>query len=174
MSISTRSIKQLLIKSKGTNFTSGFSSVPSLSHGRLHHGQRVRPSQIDASVVLELTPHYRLPTTVGATVTMEQPSIVVTSSPDGSVAVTHEPGASLLTETCATPEYTLLNLGPSAVYAPFVGCVNTRQDCCPFQPQSLVEIGFNDVYPETSDSEQAVLERCPADYYSISASCCPR
>ncbi|KAK1780080.1 hypothetical protein QBC45DRAFT_116972 [Copromyces sp. CBS 386.78] len=113
------------------------------------------------------------PTAPGATATVEQPSIVVTSFPDSTVAATHEPGASLLTKTCATPEFTLLKLESSAVYAPFVGCVNTRQDCCPSQPQTSVAIGFNDVYPKAPNPEQAALERCPADYYSISARCCP-
>lgn len=104
---------------------------------------------------------------------MEQPSSVVTSSPDSTVAAIYKPGASLLTETCAIPEYTLLDLKSSAVYAPFVGCVNTKHECCPSQPQTSVAIGFNDVYPKAPNPEQAALERCPTDYYSISASCCP-
>jgi hypothetical protein len=43
-------------------------------------------------------------------------------------------GAALLTGTCATPQYTILP-GPESTivyYAPYVGCVNSRPDCCPY------------------------------------------
>ncbi|KAK3398468.1 hypothetical protein B0T20DRAFT_209051 [Sordaria brevicollis] len=113
------------------------------------------------------------PTASEATSTVEQPSSVVTPFPDSTVAAIYKPDASLLTGTCATPEFTLLDLKSSAVYAPFLGCVNSKHGCCPSQPQTSVAVGFNDVYPKAPNPEQAALDRCPADYTSISATCCP-
>jgi hypothetical protein len=43
-------------------------------------------------------------------------------------------GGDLLRSYCATPQYTLLP-GPAStivIYAPFIGCVNDKPDCCPF------------------------------------------
>ena len=100
---------------------------------------------------------------------------------------------SLLAGKCQQTEFTLLDVGSTVFYAPFVGCVSDRPDCCPYTvatatlavtqdttvtvtvtatepgsgaPQAIV------AYPQPAD--QAVVKTCAQDYYSISGNCCPK
>lgn len=85
----------------------------------------------------------------------------------------------LLVGQCASAEYTLVDGGPTAYYAPFIGCHNNRQGCCPFKPISTEHAVVTAAvpqraYPHPLDAQDATLDACPLDYYSISGSCCPR
>jgi len=102
----------------------------------------------------------------------------------------------LLREYCLTPEYTLLD-GPTAYWAPVVGCVSNKPDCCPFPipvmsstatvtgsvPPAVTIVApgsdasatptTDGVFPSAISPDQATLERCPDDYTSVSNGCCP-
>ncbi|KAK3380118.1 hypothetical protein B0T24DRAFT_183327 [Lasiosphaeria ovina] len=96
----------------------------------------------------------------------------------------------LLSRHCATAQYTLIDDGATALYAPFIGCVKDKQDCCPFTPRTTTESAtskttvfvaaknpdgvWGSAYPQPRDAKDAVMDHCAADYYSISGSCCPR
>lgn len=99
---------------------------------------------------------------------------------------------------CATPEYTILD-GPTVYWAPVVGCVGGKSDCCPFSvPASTVAptaagtvpatititilasaeasqqaVGASGGFPIAVDPAQATLDRCPDDYQSVGDGCCP-
>lgn len=79
----------------------------------------------------------------------------------------------MLTDLCATAHYTLVDEGPTAYYAPFIGCIDSQPDCCPFKPKTPVDRA-NGSYPQPEDPSEAVMQRCPVDYYSVSGSCCPK
>lgn len=85
----------------------------------------------------------------------------------------------LLTGDCALAQYTLIDDGPTWYYVPFVGCISGRPGCCPFTPAPQGQIAATAgssraVYPQPRDAKDATLRTCPADYYFISGSCCPR
>lgn len=82
------------------------------------------------------------------------------------------PGAgNLLTSACRQAEYTLVDAGASLYYVPFVGCINQKPDCCPFAPGPTA----GSIYPHPLNQKHDLLDRCPSDYYSVSAGgCCPR
>lgn len=86
--------------------------------------------------------------------------------------------------------------GPTALWAPLVGCADDKTDCCPFQARQTstattavtiistvtVEVGPGGVataftgqfgYPQADNSQQATLKSCPDDYVRISGGCCP-
>ncbi|KAF2792591.1 hypothetical protein K505DRAFT_307414, partial [Melanomma pulvis-pyrius CBS 109.77] len=75
----------------------------------------------------------------------------------------------LLQGYCAQPDYTILD-GPTAYWAPVLGCVNDKSDCCPFNVPVQTSGGANIAgFP----SAVASLDRCPDDYHSIGNGCCP-
>ncbi|KAK4042798.1 hypothetical protein C8A01DRAFT_13595, partial [Parachaetomium inaequale] len=47
--------------------------------------------------------------------------------------------------------------------------MNSQPECCPFTPAASSQ----GVYPRPHDAKDAVVSRCPTDYYSVSGSCCP-
>ncbi|SPQ20037.1 c8ffeb06-9e3e-459c-850f-9367c295d495 [Thermothielavioides terrestris] len=79
----------------------------------------------------------------------------------------------ILIDRCAVAHYTLIDYGTLAYYAPFIGCIDSQPDCCPFTPETPVQGTNASVYPQPHDASEAVMNRCPADYYSVSGSCCP-
>ena len=103
--------------------------------------------------------------------TPELVSVVVASQTSAIGSATHAPLAKwtgsgkLLQGYCAQPDYTLLD-GPTAYWAPVLGCIGDKSDCCPFEVATQTTKGQ---FP----SAQAVLDRCPDDYQSISNGCCP-
>ncbi|KAF2727975.1 hypothetical protein EJ04DRAFT_396813, partial [Polyplosphaeria fusca] len=100
----------------------------------------------------------------------------------------------LLQGYCATPEYTILD-GPTAYWAPVVGCMGDRPDCCPFDIPVPTQVealalssgsattstsgdnaptgGSGDGFPSALSPAQATLDACPDDYHSIANGCCP-
>ncbi|OCK88346.1 uncharacterized protein K441DRAFT_476469, partial [Cenococcum geophilum 1.58] len=92
---------------------------------------------------------------------------------------THSPvskwssSGNLMQGYCATPEYTILD-GPTVYWAPVVGCVGGKSDCCPFSvPASTQAVGASGGFPIAVDPAQATLDRCPDDYQSVGDGCCP-
>ena len=92
------------------------------------------------------------------------------SAPPSTVLPQFSGSGTLLSAHCATAQYTLIDNGPTALYVPFMGCMNSQPECCPFTPASSSQ----GVYPRPHDAKDAVVRRCPPDYYSVSGSCCPR
>jgi hypothetical protein len=107
----------------------------------------------------------------------------------------------LLQGYCTTPDFVLLD-GPTAYWAPVVGCVGGKSDCCPYAIQPATSISAATVYavstvtvdigpggetqapydgsyaglqayPTPVSSNQATLAHCPGDYVSVSGGCCP-
>lgn len=100
----------------------------------------------------------------------------------------------LLNGYCAIPEYTIIN-GPTAYWAPVVGCMRSKADCCPFdiapstftiaaraaQMDSIASgadattsaSGSNGGFPSALSPAQAALSKCPSDYHSVVNGCCP-
>ncbi|KAH7077795.1 hypothetical protein BKA63DRAFT_272211 [Paraphoma chrysanthemicola] len=124
-----------------------------------------------------------------------------TSSIPGNVDASTTPSASriplarwngngaILNGYCATPEYAIIN-GPTAYWAPVVGCVRSKSDCCPFDIASPTAVGAaaavdtgvpafggasdsNGGFPSAVSPAQATLSKCPSDYHSIGNGCCP-
>ncbi|KAK4230015.1 hypothetical protein QBC38DRAFT_441284 [Podospora fimiseda] len=98
--------------------------------------------------------------------------------------------ATLLTGNCSSAKFTLLDGGPTLYYVPFVGCNNDKPGCCPFTPRTIDPIepakavitfspsitGAPDqlyAYPRPTNTNDATLDSCASDYYSVSGSCCP-
>jgi hypothetical protein len=70
---------------------------------------------------------------------------------------------------CAQQDYALLD-GPLVYWAPVLGCVAGKPDCCPFDVATSTGVGdHNAGFP----SAVAMLDRCPNDYHSIGSVCCP-
>jgi hypothetical protein len=100
----------------------------------------------------------------------------------------------LLQGYCATPDYTLLD-GPTAYWAPVIGCGSDKTDCCPYYTANTatataitvtivstitVNVGpggttYSGVqtYPVPVSMDVATLTRCPDDYQTVSGGCCP-
>ncbi|KAH7380753.1 hypothetical protein BKA66DRAFT_129997 [Pyrenochaeta sp. MPI-SDFR-AT-0127] len=107
-----------------------------------------------------------------------------------SITTSHIPlpkwtGGALLQGYCATPDYTIID-GPTAYWAPVVGCVGGKADCCPFDipPTVALEVaavetgsasagGGERGFPSALSPVQATLSKCPDDYRSIGEGCCP-
>ncbi|KAF2191438.1 hypothetical protein K469DRAFT_746771 [Zopfia rhizophila CBS 207.26] len=127
----------------------------------------------------------------------------LTTGAVSSISSTHAPvpkwsgSGNLLQGYCATPEYTILD-GPTAYWAPVIGCVGGKNDCCPFDvvptsqgatatvtvPQTvtiqvpvsgatLQPTGGSGGFPVALSPAQATLDKCPDDYHSIGEGCCP-
>jgi hypothetical protein len=120
-----------------------------------------------------------------------------TAAPTHSPIPSYSGQGNLLVGYCATPDYVLLD-GPTAYWAPLVGCVNEKSDCCPYAVQSgtstsattitvvstiTMDVGPDgatqapyaglQAYPTPVSSNQAILANCPGDYISVSGGCCP-
>ncbi|ORY02729.1 hypothetical protein BCR34DRAFT_605462 [Clohesyomyces aquaticus] len=137
------------------------------------------------------------PSFVPVTVVSRVPAMTTGGSTSSSS--THAPvpkwtgSGNLLQGYCATPEFSLLD-GPTAYWAPIVGCVGDKPDCCPFDvPPSTIAGATGPVtivitipasqssniptgsggFPIPLQPAQATLDRCPDDYHSIGDGCCP-
>lgn len=140
------------------------------------------------------------PNSVSATITVSALSLIrittgppTAPAPHSSIPVYSNTG-DLLQGYCATPDYVLLD-GPTAFWAPAVGCVGTKTDCCPYAVEQTASIATITVmststvtvsvdpmnlpyagvqaYPIPASSNQATLARCPDDYQIVSGGCCP-
>jgi hypothetical protein len=91
--------------------------------------------------------------------------------------------------------------GPTALWAPIIGCVGDKPDCCPFTvtntitdvvgvtaTQALtvtVDVGASslsptsggalgsDGFPQPTNGSQETLAHCPDDYQTVAGGCCP-
>ena len=88
----------------------------------------------------------------------------------------------LLTGSCATVDFVLLYETTAFLWAPAVGCIDDKPDCCPFspgapsvsQPTTTNAIGSDDGFPALNGQDGATLNRCPQDYITVSSTaCCP-
>jgi hypothetical protein len=121
-----------------------------------------------------------------------------TAQPTHSPIPSYTGSGNLLQGYCATPEYVLLD-GPTAYWAPAIGCAGDKTDCCPYSvPQTsaaatativtvvsttTVDIGPGGTtqaayisslaFPTPASANQATLAHCPADYQTVSGGCCP-
>ncbi|KAK4662827.1 hypothetical protein QC763_602890 [Podospora pseudopauciseta] len=103
--------------------------------------------------------------------------------PTASAAVDlpQDPGnGAMLAGECASAQYTLIDDGgPTLIYAPFVGCINNKPDCCPYTPATMAQkfkavvTASSDVFPTPQNQQDSTMKSCAADYYSVSGSCCP-
>lgn len=141
-----------------------------------------------------------------ASATITVPSLILepitigppTPTPTHSPISSYTGQGSLLQGYCATPDYVLLD-GPTAYWAPAVGCVGAKTDCCPYAVQqatagtavtvtvvstTTVNVGPSGViqqdyagleaYPIPVSANQATLAHCPDDYQPVSGGCCPK
>jgi hypothetical protein len=116
-------------------------------------------------------------------------------TPHSSIPPYSSSGA-LLQGYCSTADYVLLN-GPTAYWAPAVGCVGSKTDCCPYAVRSTASLATITVvststvtvsvdpngqnspyagvqaYPTPASSNQATLAHCPDDYQVVGGGCCP-
>lgn len=121
-----------------------------------------------------------------------------TGPPTHSPIPSYTGSGDLLQGYCATPEYILLD-GPTAYWAPAIGCVDDKTDCCPYSVAQTsaaatativtavstvtVNIGPGGTtqpvysgflaFPTPASTNQATLAHCPADYQTVSGGCCP-
>jgi len=138
---------------------------------------------------------------VEAQATTPVPALILESITTGppTAPPTHSPVPSysgqgdLLQGYCVTPDYVLLD-GPTAYWAPVVGCAGDKIDCCPYSVTTsattitvvstiTVDVGPGDAtqgpyagppaYPAPVSANQATLAHCPGDYVSVSGGCCP-
>jgi hypothetical protein len=126
------------------------------------------------------------------------PSLILTTVSYATITTTatHSPiptftgSGDLLQGYCATHDYVLLD-GPTAFWAPVVGCATDKTDCCPYSvaqttPGATVTVVVATTttagaptntdlqgYPIAQNPAQATLAHCPNDYSSISGGCCP-
>ena len=134
-----------------------------------------------------------------ATTPVPSPILEPISTGPPTVPPTHSPVSSyngqgdLLQGYCVTPNYVLLD-GPTAFWAPIVGCGGDKTDCCPYAAQTslttitvvstvTVDVGPGGAtdgpyagpaaYPTPASANQATLAHCPSDYVSVSGGCCP-
>jgi len=110
--------------------------------------------------------------------------ITSTITPTPSTVSIWDGSGPLLTGTCATPEFSLVDGSQttSVFYIGVVGCVGGKTDCCPFTVSTTTATvtaagpapTSQLLFPSASTSSQNTLPDCPADYETISVSyCCP-
>jgi hypothetical protein len=121
-----------------------------------------------------------------------------TPLPTHSLIPSYTGSGDLLQGYCNTPEYILLD-GPTAYWAPAIGCADDKTDCCPysiaqtsaaatativtFVSTVIVNVGPGATtqpaysaflaFPIPASANQATLAHFPADYQTVSGGCCP-
>ena len=120
-----------------------------------------------------------------------------TSTPPHSTISSYTGSGDLLQGYCATPDYIILD-GPTAYWAPVVGCVNGKTDCCPYSvakttlatvttitvvstitvvvgPGGVTQSAYanSQAYPLPVSANQLTLSYCPGDYQTVLGGCCP-
>ena len=95
----------------------------------------------------------------------------------------------LLVGYCASPEYTLVEAGATVWWAPVIGCHSDKPDCCPSSLANDAVSTFTSFVASTAptvtvtiepsgssqpaDFGNKAIDKCPADYQSVSGGCCP-
>ncbi|KAF2814040.1 uncharacterized protein BDZ99DRAFT_567734 [Mytilinidion resinicola] len=118
-------------------------------------------------------------------------SLVAITTATAYTSSTHSPipqytgSGNVLKGYCATPDYTLIDGGPTAYWAPVLGCVGDKTDCCAFSVASMTaastlqstlqakQVGGASVGFPIPRSDGAELDTCPDDYTSVGNGCCP-
>ena len=73
------------------------------------------------------------------------------------VTVTYN-GNALLTGTCTVPFFAVVtDSSGDVIQFPEIGCSHDQEGCCPFQ----------------DSHENAILTKCPQDYFTTAGACCP-
>ncbi|KAM7214131.1 hypothetical protein V8F06_010507 [Rhypophila decipiens] len=110
-----------------------------------------------------------IPTTI-STVTRPVPTTTIQLHTTDGPKPQYSGAGKLLSSACTHTDYTLVDAGRSLYYAPFIGCINKKIGCCPFAPGPTT----TGTFPQPLNQEDALLDHCPSDYYSVSGGgCCP-
>jgi len=145
------------------------------------------------NTVNHLTTSSSFPTLILESISTGPPTTTPTHSP----IPLYTGSGDLLVGYCSTPEYILID-GPTVYWAPAIGCVGDKTDCCPFSvPQTSTSTGTtvtvvstitldvgpggtvtpaytgSEAFPTPASSTEASLSNCPADYQVVSGGCCP-
>jgi hypothetical protein len=182
----------LLKSTKGWLLNPEYQSIYSCAYTCYTNDPSTAPQSVAAQTTASLVPALILePITTGPP----------TAAPTYSPLPSYSGKGDLLQDYCITPDYVLLD-GPTAYWAPVVGCVGGKSDCCPYAVQSAtstsattvyvvstftVDVGPSgetqapyagsyagfQAYPTPISSNQATLAHCPGDYVSVSGGCCP-
>ncbi|KAK1828794.1 hypothetical protein QBC39DRAFT_384747 [Podospora conica] len=148
-----------------------------------------------ASVIQELPQPTKAPLELAPIVIITPPSTIATQTeqPPPITQPTFTGGGQLLTQgDCASTSYTLVSAGDVVYYAAFIGCMADRPSCCPWSvaldnplaTAGPAAGGINEGnrvaggagrLPIPANGVQALLAKCPDDYYSVSSQgmCCP-
>lgn len=98
-------------------------------------------------------------------------TFVTTSSSTHSPVTRYDGTGDLLTGYCATPEYTLISGGPTVYYAPFVGCIGDKLDCCPFTPStSSTSVNLGTIMAPTTITQTVQTPQSPSSSGTVSDS----
>ncbi|KAF2500079.1 hypothetical protein BU16DRAFT_613884 [Lophium mytilinum] len=118
-------------------------------------------------------------------------SLVAVTTATAYTSSSHSPippytgSGNVLKGYCATPDYTLIDGGPTAYWAPVLGCVGDKTDCCAFSAAAMTaaptvqqtmqarQAGGASVGFPIPRSGGAELDTCPDDYTSVGNGCCP-
>ncbi|KAK1756557.1 hypothetical protein QBC47DRAFT_187621 [Echria macrotheca] len=120
-------------------------------------------------------------------VTPPATAVLTTSNHVAQPSSTFAGTGQLLSQSdCSSTSYTLVKAETVVYYAAFVGCDASRPQCCPWSVSvdgSATTTGALDEgnrvaggpgqFPIPANGIQALLNRCPDDYYSVSSQCCP-
>ncbi|CAP68187.1 uncharacterized protein PODANS_7_4890 [Podospora anserina S mat+] len=94
-------------------------------------------------------------------------------------------GAPLLEGDCTATSFSMIQGDDKVFYVPFIGCDNSRPECCPFSVRTVaVADGSKQQanrmaavpgqFPQPQSGDTAKLVKCPMDYYSVPRGlCCP-
>ncbi|KAK0639748.1 hypothetical protein B0T16DRAFT_463392 [Cercophora newfieldiana] len=129
------------------------------------------------TVSVELEAPKIVPPPPGFTATPAAPITQPTSTFTGS-------GKLLEQANCKSTSFSLVSADNIIMYAAFVGCMADRPECCPWSvsldgsstatPHEGNRVaGGPGRFPIPANGVQALLSRCPDDYYSVSGQCCP-
>ncbi|KAK3317436.1 hypothetical protein B0T19DRAFT_291781 [Cercophora scortea] len=78
----------------------------------------------------------------------------------------------ILLDQCSTAEWSMFDLTTAYLWAPVIGCVPDKPDCCP--SSYLFSTPKTAAATATPTVAQNILPRCPDDYVTVgSAGCCP-
>ncbi|KAK4649807.1 LOW QUALITY PROTEIN: hypothetical protein QC762_704890 [Podospora pseudocomata] len=92
-------------------------------------------------------------------------------------------GAPLLEGDCTATSFSMIQRDDKVFYVPFIGCDNSRPECCPFSVRTVaVADGSKQQanrmaavpgqFPQPQSGDTAKLVKCPMDYYRVPGGLC--
>ena len=105
-----------------------------------------------------------------AATTSNEPTMS-TSAPDLEKTTSSPSSRFLLTGSCSSPSWTLVDLSTAASVIALIGCGWDRTECCPFAAGART--GSARLPFPTPRDGSVVLTQCPKDYQPVSSGCCP-